>query len=71
MSKKLIERHYCDRCGKEIPNKLKSESLIYINGYSRINFNDEGRVSVSYNDQNELCVNCSNSFKRWWVMLNE
>jgi len=63
----MFEIHYCDRCGRGIPQKVKSADLICINGYSDAYFNDEGRVSVAYTDQQELCVECSKIFRKIWL----
>ena len=48
---RTIERHYCDICGKESPNRLKGKS--YIN-------NEDDRPDYRYVHYTEVCMDCCN-----------
>ena len=53
--KKVINKYYCDRCGKKLDHKPDWGILVDIRG---------SKDFASLNA--ELCDECTESFKKWW-----
>ena len=63
---KVIEKYYCDRCGKETDNFHHSKFDLIIKRFKSRNLltiwnADRGRYEPS-----ALCKACAESFDEWW-----
>jgi len=63
MSRKVVETLVCDRCGFEYPTVTgegdTTQDLAYM-------FMRNGGGSRHSDMAQDLCVNCTQSFKAWW-----
>lgn len=62
--KEILARYYCDRCGKEIPNK-KSNELVIAGCSVAIQICTEGWNYI------DLCDSCIDSLEKWFLMRGD